>query len=240
MSTAELQPLPHDQAVAALTAFFVREGFPVDVRHVAERAGPSTVLVHDDLGPLRNFRGGLGHFWVSPRGAVVQYSGAGLRAAPAPVDAKDAIALAQAFLERHVPALAQRSFALQPVEVAADAVRLRWIEQPRRDVEALVYPNVLEVAVALPAGRITRFYGSDLRLSRATLPAITREQARARIRALFAKASVESIELLLVPGPDGREAVTVWSAMVMVLTDAGPETRRVELDADTGAVVAGP
>lgn len=225
------------QAVAAVSAFFAREGVPQAPEHMAEQLGQASSTVHPDLGVLLTFRGPLGTIWVSPRGAVIYYAGNALRAKSRPVAPAEGFAFARSFAEREVPDFSSRNFAADAIQIDGTRGTARWTEKPRAGVETAIFPNWVEVVVDLTAGRVARFSASDLRLVRTTPTRITQADARARIKSRFQKAAVEEIELMQLPVDGGRTAITVWTAMVMTLAPEGPTTVRVSINADTGEFV---
>lgn len=225
------------KAAAAISAFLTVEGDSLSPQQVMEHIGVPSSMEHPDLGTVLTFRGPLGTIWVSPRGNVVYYAGNGLRSAGRPVPPAEAMTVAIRFVEREVSEFATRNFQTEPPKFDRTRATFRWVEKPRTKVETAIFPNWAEVVLDLSQGRVVRFNASDLRLVRTTPPAVSEEQARARIKARFQKAAIEEIELVQIPAKAGTGAITVWNAMVMTLAPEGPVVVRVTINADTGDVV---
>ena len=167
----------------------------------------------------------------------MHYAGNALRSAGGRISPEEAVALVRRFVERNVADFAARNFVLETPQFDVARATFRWAEKPREGVETAIFPNWVEVVVELAGGRVVRFDASDLRLVRTTPPALSEQQARARIRAQFPKAAIEEIELIELPANGGAKAVTVWNALVLTMAAEGPETVRVTINADTGEVL---
>lgn len=234
-----------DIARAAVVRFLQAEGLAPTAQQLAATPVAAQPLMQPDLGPLQVLRGALGTFWVSGRGRVVLYTGAPLPGpGPQPHPPPQPHESALAFVRRHVEQFDQRAFKAAPITAEGGRMQLRWAEQARVGQETAIFPNWIELSLALPAGGVVRASWSDLRLARQSTPRFTRADVLAWVKQRYGqKSALQSavLELAPKPGSDPREvsppAITLWNAEVMFMGENGPETERVSLDADSGALL---
>jgi hypothetical protein len=219
------------RAHAAILEFFRVEGYQLTLLDVRARVGSSATETHPNLGALRTYRGSLGILWVSPRAAVVFFAGT-MNAGTKPVSEQQAREIAERFASAHVLEFHRRNFIADAPNGSATGIRFRWEEAARPGREISIFPNWVEVVVALANGAITQFNASDLLLLRNTAVTLSERAARDRIKAFFQRAAIDEITLMEYP-VDGK-VVTIWTAMVTSLENGELVPHQVSINADTG------
>jgi len=237
MSSGKEHTFNSEKTAKAIELFFTRADQIITPQQIAEQMTTPSRLEHPDLGPLLNFRGGLGTLWVCSRYNVVYYSGNAITGKNKQITLAEGVEMANDFVNNQITDFSQHNYGVDPMEADQISLTSSWTEHPRQGIETSIFPNWVEVVIDLTKGRVKRFSASDLHLVRKTSPKLSKEQAEARIKSEFKTAIIEDIELMEQPLWDEDRVVTIWSASVLTLDSEGPLTVRVTINADTGEII---